>query len=135
MGALESLATVTVTLDDVVVLVAPSRATADRVCRPLAAVAVFQLTAKGATVSSAPRFAPLSLNCTPATPTLSVADAVTVIVPATVAPAAGEVTNTDGAVVSGGGGGGGPPVSNCEGTRTMNASSRLPPRFVVQMKY
>src|SRR5258708_23618155 len=33
-------------------------------------------------VTSAPRFAPSSLNCTPTTPTLSVAFAVTVTVPA-----------------------------------------------------
>ena len=40
------------------------------------------------------------LNCTPTTPTLSVALAVIVIAPDTVAPAAGEVIDTDGGVVS-----------------------------------
>ena len=51
-------------------------------------------------VSSAPRFAPSSLNCTPATLTLSDAVAVTVTVPETVAPAAGAVIETVGGVVS-----------------------------------
>src|SRR5205085_1583273 len=55
----------------------------------------------GAAVSSAPRFAPSSVNCTPATATLSLPVAVTVTVPLTVAPAAGAVTDTVGAVVSG----------------------------------
>ena len=45
-------------------------------------------------MTSAPRLAPSSLNCTPTTPTLSVALTATVIVPATVAPAAGEVRAT-----------------------------------------
>ena len=43
------------------------------------------------------------MNCTPATPTLSDAEAVTEIVPDTVAPFAGEVMPTAGGVVSGGG--------------------------------
>src|SRR4029077_18244367 len=49
---------------------------------------------------SAPRFAPSSRNCTPLTPTLSVAAAVTNNVPLTVDPAAGAVTDTVGGVVS-----------------------------------
>jgi hypothetical protein len=51
-------------------------------------------------VTSAPRFAPSSLNCTPTTPTLSAALAETVVVPATVAPAAGAVIETVGGVLS-----------------------------------
>ena len=43
---------------------------------------------------------PSNWNCTPTTPTLSEALAVTVIVPETLAPKAGEVMLTDGAVVS-----------------------------------
>jgi hypothetical protein len=45
---------------------------------------------------------PLYLNWTPATPTLSEASAVTLIVPETVAPDAGDVILTVGGVVSGG---------------------------------
>ena len=51
-------------------------------------------------VSSAPRLAPSSWNCTPTTPTLSEAVAETVTVPETVAPELGDVTLTVGAVVS-----------------------------------
>ena len=53
----------------------------------------------GAVVTSFPSGAPSSRNCTPTTPTLSEAFAVMVIVPETVALAAGEVTETDGGVV------------------------------------
>src|SRR2546426_4939427 len=63
---------------------------------------VFQEREYGAVVTSAPRFAPSSLNCTPTTPTLSVAVAETVIVPEMVAPADGAVSATVGGVVSGG---------------------------------
>jgi len=48
----------------------------------------------------APALTPSTWSCTPTTPTLSAAFAVMVIVPETVAPAAGEVTETDGGVVS-----------------------------------
>ena len=58
------------------------------------------MTVYGAVVTSAPRFAPSSLNCTPATPTLSLALAVTEMLPVTVAPGAGAVTDTVGAVLS-----------------------------------
>ena len=51
-----------------------------------------------------PRTFPSRRNCTPKTPTLSKALAETVTVPATVAPSAGAVMFTVGAVVSGGGG-------------------------------
>src|SRR5438552_17420971 len=101
VGAL--LSTVTLTAVEVVVLPAASRATAVKLCEPLLAVVVFQETEYGATVTSAPRFAPSSLNCTPTTPTLSVALAATVIVLATVAPAVGAVIETAGGGVSAGG--------------------------------
>src|SRR5438552_15566342 len=70
---------------------------------PFAAVDVSQVTAYGATVSSEPRFAPSSTNCTPATPTLSPALAETVIEPLTVVAFVGAVSVTDGGVVSLGG--------------------------------
>ncbi len=94
------LATGIVTGAELARLPAASRATAVSVCEPFVAVVVFQETAKGAAVASAPRAAPSSLNCTPATPTLSAALAVTAIVPETVAPLAGEVMLTVGGVVS-----------------------------------
>ena len=46
---------------------------------------------------------PSTKNWTPATPTLSEAEALTVVVPETVAPEAGDVMLTVGGVVSGGG--------------------------------
>ena len=52
-------------------------------------------------VSSGPSATLSSRNCTPATPTLSEAEALTVVVPDTVAPLAGEVILTVGGVVSG----------------------------------
>src|SRR5258708_38994219 len=94
------LATVTVTGAEVVWLPAASRAIAVRVCEPLLAAAVFHETEYGAAVLSAPRLAPSSRNCTPATPTLSEALAVTVTVPDTVWPLLGEVMLTVGGVVS-----------------------------------
>ena len=88
-------------------LPAASRATAVSVCDSVGALpVVFQLTEYGALVSSAPRFAPSSLNCTPTTPTLSEAFAAIATDPDTVAPAAGVVSPTVGSVVSPGGGGG-----------------------------
>jgi hypothetical protein len=102
-----ALFTVTVTgAETGLTLPAASRATAVRVCEPLLAEVVFQDTEYGAAVSSAPRLEPSSLNCTPTTPTLSEALAVTLVVPETVAPEAGAVILTVGGVVSGGGGGG-----------------------------
>src|SRR5437773_3828347 len=92
--------TVTVTAADVIVLPAASRATAVRVCDALLVVVVSQLTVNGGDRSSVPRFAPSSLNCTPATPTLSEALAVTVTVLLTVAPAAGAVMLAVGGVLS-----------------------------------
>src|SRR6185295_10825992 len=96
------LLTVTVTVPLVVVLPAASRAVADSVWLPLAAVVEFHTIEYGLVVSSAPMFVvPSSLNCTPATPTLSdaVADTVTVV-PDTVAPPAGADIVTAGGVVS-----------------------------------
>src|SRR3989442_153399 len=92
--------TVTLTAAAVAVFPAASRATAVRVCAPLLAVVVFQERVYGAVVTSAPRLAPSSFNCTPTTPTLSVALADTVIVPATVAPGAGEEMEMVGGVLS-----------------------------------
>ena len=85
----------------VVVLPAASRAVAVRVWEPFATVVVVQLTAKGATVSSAPRSVPSTLKRTPATPTLSAAVAETVRTSDTVEPAGGLVRVTVGATVSG----------------------------------
>src|SRR3989475_8159178 len=79
---------------------AASRARAVRLCVALLALVEFQATEYGAAVSSTPSAAPSTKNCTPATPTLSDAFAVTVIVFPTVDPDAGEVTLTVGAVVS-----------------------------------
>src|SRR5467141_3104277 len=95
-----TLSTVTVTGAEVVRLPAASRAIAVMVCEPLLAPVVFQGTEYGAAVSSAPALTPSNWNCTPTTPTLSEALAVTVIVAETVAPEAGEVMLTVGAVVS-----------------------------------
>ena len=92
--------TVTETADEVLRLPAASRATAVNVCAPFPTVVVFQETEYGEDVSSAPRFDPSTRNCTPATPTLSDAVALTVIVPDTLAPFAGELMLTLGTVVS-----------------------------------
>ena len=54
-------------------------------------------------MSSLPTAEPSTKNWTPATPTLSDAEALTVVVPETVAPEAGDVMLTVGGVVSGGG--------------------------------
>ena len=61
---------------------------------------MFHGTEYGAAVSSAPSVAPSRRNCTPTTPTLSAAVAVTVTVPLTVAPLAGDVRLTVGGVLS-----------------------------------
>src|SRR5205807_1315850 len=66
----------------------------------LEAKMLFHETEYGAAATSAPRLAPSSLNCTPTTPTLSVALAETVIVPATEAPAVGAVSETVGGALS-----------------------------------
>ena len=94
------LSTVTVTGAEVVELPAASLATARTVCWPAAAAVVSQEAAYGADVSAEPRFAPSTVNWTLVTPTLSEAVACSVTVPDTVAPPAGAVTATVGAVVS-----------------------------------
>src|SRR6476619_4695769 len=79
------LLTVTVTAAAVAVLPAASRAMAERVCDPVAAVLVSHAVEYGAEVSSAPRLTPSRTSWTPTTPTLSDAAAVTFTVPATAA--------------------------------------------------
>ena len=97
--------TVTFTAADVVELPAASRATAVTVCVPFVKDVVVHEVEYGDEVSSAPRLAPSTLNCTPATPTLSEAVAVSVVEPDTVVPFVGAVMATVGFVVSVGGGG------------------------------
>src|SRR5215207_11563486 len=75
--------TVSATGAEVVELFDGSRATAVSVWPPFDAVVVVHETEYGADVSSPPRFAPSSLNCTPATASLSPAVAVTLTVPET----------------------------------------------------
>ncbi len=101
-GVVSAAWLLTVTETDVLVVELPaaSRATAVSVCAPLATEAVFHETEYGEAVSSAPRLAPSSLNCTPTTPTLSEAFAVTLSVDETVCPAEGAVIETVGLVVS-----------------------------------
>jgi hypothetical protein len=77
-----------------------SMATAVSVWVPLASVVVFSDSEYGEVVANDPKAAPSTSNCTLATATLSVAVAVTVMVPDTVAPLLGEVMETVGAVVS-----------------------------------
>src|SRR5206468_1428599 len=79
---------------------AASRAVAVRVCDPLPTVVVFQEIEYGDDVSWGATLAPSTRNCTPATPTLSEAEALTVVDPDTVAPDAGAVMLTEGGVVS-----------------------------------
>src|SRR5437879_3049749 len=88
--------TVTVTGSDVHSRPLRSRATAVKVCEPLPAVVVFHCAEYGAVVTSAPRLAPSSLNCTPTTvsePTI-VTLALAVIVPLMVDPGVGDVMVT-----------------------------------------
>src|SRR5439155_1667852 len=87
-------ATVTLTAA-VAVWPAASRATALTLCAPGTTSAVSHAIEYGAAATSAPRFVPSSLNCTPTTPTLSVAVADTVTVPETLAAGAGPVTAPD----------------------------------------
>src|SRR2546427_13054752 len=92
---------VTVTADDVPWSPAASRAIAVSVYVPGARPAGSNVVEYGVVVSSAPRLSPLTLNCTPTTPTLSVALAVTVIGAVTVVPFVGAVIVTVGADVTG----------------------------------
>ena len=87
------LNTVTPTGEEVAVLPAAKRATAVRVCEALPVVVVSQDIEYGAAVTSAPRLAPSSRYCTPATvppETLTVI----MIVPLTAAPDGGELMLT-----------------------------------------
>lgn len=94
--------TVTVLDADVVTLPAASLAVAVMTWEALVAVVVFQTMEYGEVVSSDIRLFPSSLNWTPATPMLSEAVAETVVVvPETVALAAGAVREMVGGVVSG----------------------------------
>src|SRR5947208_3527209 len=79
----------------------PTRSTAwaVSVCAAFVVV-VSQRIEYGGGVTAAPSLTPSTLNCTRAMPTLSDAVADTVIVPATVAPAAGAVIATDSGGVS-----------------------------------
>ncbi len=95
-----TLFVVTVIAPEVVEFPAASRAIARSVCEPLGVLAEFQDIENGELVSSAPIFTPSRVNCTPNTPTLSVAVAVMLTVPDTVAAFAGAVILTTGAVES-----------------------------------
>src|SRR5438128_11568506 len=88
------LSTVTVTAAEVATLPAASRATAVSACGPSGTAVVSQPSVYGAALTSSPSGAPSSWNCTPITPTLSLALAPTVTRPATVAPAAGPAIAT-----------------------------------------
>src|SRR5206468_3093888 len=88
------LQTVTGYAAEVVAFPAASRVRAFPTRRSSDLVDVSHSIVNGAAVSSVPRFAPSSRNWTPATPTLSAAVAVIVVVPETVAPFAGAVTLT-----------------------------------------
>ena len=99
-GGVVSLETVTPMTALVVRFPAASRATADRVCAPFVEDLLSHDALYGAIVTSAPNAAPSSSNCTPTTPTLSLAPANTLTVPETVAPLAGAVIETAGGVVS-----------------------------------
>src|SRR5206468_1108611 len=99
-GVVSAFDTVMLTGDEVVRFPAASRAVAVRVCEPLPTVVVFQDTEYGDAVSSPPRLAPSTWNCTPATPTLPEAVALTVTVPDTDTPDPGALMLTAGGVVS-----------------------------------
>ena len=103
VGATVSGATLETVIDtgaEVVTLPAASRATAVTLWVPLVTEDEFHDVANGDDVSSAPTLVPSTLNCTPTTPTLSAAVAANETVPDTVAPAAGDDTDTVGAAVS-----------------------------------
>src|SRR5687768_802335 len=99
VGAVVSLATVTVIGAEVVRWPAASRATAVKVCEPLVVPVVFHGALNGALVTSVPGL-PSRKNCTPVTAVSSSALALTVIVPETVSPEAGELMLTVGGVLS-----------------------------------
>jgi hypothetical protein len=95
------LLTVTFIDPDVPIFPAASRATAVSAWEPFEAEVVFQVILCGLVVSSAPRLAPSSLNCTPTIPMLSEAFALTATEdPDTVAPDVGAVIETVGEMMS-----------------------------------
>src|SRR5436853_93929 len=94
-----AVSTVTLTAAEVVVWPAVPRAIAVKALLHVLAVAGFHAIEYGAAVSSAARLAPSRRNCTPATPTLSDALAVTVVTAETMAPVAGAVTVIAGGAV------------------------------------
>src|SRR3989338_7271009 len=100
--ATDALVTVTETAGATVVFPAASLATAVKVCVPAVTPVVFHTIEYGAVASSAPTFTLSSLNCTPATPTLSeaFAERVTEAPAVTEVPEAGVVREIVGAVVS-----------------------------------
>src|SRR5262245_13764031 len=91
---------VTGTPADVVALPAASRARAVKVYDPFGVPVEFHDNEYGAVVSSGPIGDPFSRNCTPTTPTSSVASAVRLTTPETVVPAVGAVMFTVGATLS-----------------------------------
>lgn len=94
------LLTVTVIVNESPAFPAASHALTNIECEPSLSVVVFRLKLYGATRSCA--FTnPSTIRYVSVTPTLSVAVAVTVIVPTTVAPLAGLVSVTVGGVTSG----------------------------------
>ena len=100
VGRVGSLFTVSVTALAVVRFPAASRAIAVRVCELFVELVVSHETEYGGAVTSVPRFAPSSWNCTPITFTLSDAVAETVIVPETDPPSPGLVNDTVGGLLS-----------------------------------
>jgi hypothetical protein len=80
-------------------LPATSTARAATLCEPFAAEAVDHANVYGALLAL-PTFVPSTRKSTWSTPVLSVAVALSVLVPAMVAPATGAVSVTDGGVVS-----------------------------------
>src|SRR2546430_15241788 len=100
VGGTVSLLTVMTRGAEVVTLPAASRATAVSEWLPLPVLAVFQEIVYGAAVTSAPKLTPSSLNCTPTTPTLSEALALTATAAATVEAAAGAAVAPAGGAAS-----------------------------------
>ena len=91
---------ITGTIADTVWFPAASLATAERLHDPFGRDVVSQKVTYGVVVISGPRLTPFTLNCTPAIATLSNAEAETVVIPETVAPADGALMDTIGDVVS-----------------------------------
>ena len=95
-----AFATFTGTGAESVELPAASRARAVNVCAPFETVRVSHANAYGGAASSTPALTPSTRNCTPATPMLSLAFAVTLTMSDTCALLAGEVIATVGGVGS-----------------------------------